>query len=58
MRALTIEPRRPGSLRLEQLEEVEEAPGPAVRVRTLAIGACGTGRELVAGEYGEGPPGR
>jgi threonine dehydrogenase-like Zn-dependent dehydrogenase len=55
MRALTIEPRRPGSLRLE---EVEEASGPAIRVRTLAIGVCGTDRELVAGEYGEAPPGR
>lgn len=55
MRAVTIEPRRPGSLRLE---EVEEAPGPAIRVRTLAIGVCGTDRELVAGEYGEAPRGR
>jgi threonine dehydrogenase-like Zn-dependent dehydrogenase len=55
MRALTIEPRRAGSLRLE---EVEEASGSAILVRSLALGVCATDRELLEGEYGEAPPGR
>ena len=26
-------------------------------VRTLALGVCGTHREIVAGDYGDAPPG-
>jgi threonine dehydrogenase-like Zn-dependent dehydrogenase len=54
MRALTIDPRRAGSLRLE---EVSEPAGPIV-VRTRAVGICGTDRDLIEGRYGEPPPGR
>src|SRR5262249_25035055 len=29
----------------------------AILVRTLALGVCGTDREIIAGEYGDAPPG-
>src|SRR5690349_4092294 len=56
MHAVTIEPRRAGSLRLE------ERPDPVRRAdeilaRTVAVGVCGTDRELIEGRYGEAPPG-
>ena len=57
MRAVTIEPRQPGSIALQQVDE----PGPdpnAVLVRALAVGVCGTDRELIEGVYGEAPAGR
>jgi threonine dehydrogenase-like Zn-dependent dehydrogenase len=56
VRAITIEPGRPGSLRLEDMPD----PGPAdgtLLARTLAVGICGTDRELISGEYGEAPAG-
>jgi 2-desacetyl-2-hydroxyethyl bacteriochlorophyllide A dehydrogenase len=55
MRAVTLEPRRPGSLRLE---EIPEPAAGAVLVRTRAVGICGTDRELIEGRHGEAPPGR
>jgi glucose 1-dehydrogenase len=57
MRAITISPRQPRSLRLEELADPERN-GPSVLVRTLAVGVCGTDRELIQGEYGEAPAGR
>lgn len=56
MRAVTIHPRQANSLRLDDIPD--PAGEGAVRVRALAVGICGTDRELVAGEYGEAPPGR
>jgi glucose 1-dehydrogenase len=56
VRAVTVEPGRAGSLRLEEVAE----PGPAdgtLLARTLAVGICGTDRELISGGYGEAPPG-
>ena len=57
MRAITISPRQPRSLRLEELAGPERN-GASVLVRTLAVGVCGTDRELIQGEYGEAPAGR
>ncbi|MGQ0547333.1 MAG: glucose 1-dehydrogenase [Betaproteobacteria bacterium] len=57
MRAITVEPHKRGSLRLEDREEVASDAKP-VLVRALAVGVCGTDRELIDGEYGELPPGR
>jgi threonine dehydrogenase-like Zn-dependent dehydrogenase len=55
MRAITLQPGRAGSLRLDELAE---APGEgALQVQALAVGVCGTDRELIAGDYGEAPPG-
>jgi threonine dehydrogenase-like Zn-dependent dehydrogenase len=57
MQAVTLLPGTPGSLQLSELEEPAPGQGP-VLVRTLAVGICGTDRELIDGEYGEAPPGR
>ena len=56
MRAVTIEPGKPHSLTLQEVEEPMRDPG-AVLVRTLAIGVCGTDRDLIDGVYGEAPAG-
>jgi threonine dehydrogenase-like Zn-dependent dehydrogenase len=57
MRAVTLEPGKPGSLALQEIDDPAPDPG-AVLVRTLAIGVCGTDRELIEGVYGEAPAGR
>ncbi|MGH6884835.1 MAG: glucose 1-dehydrogenase [Geminicoccales bacterium] len=57
MRAVTIAPRQPGSLRMDEVDEIPAGEG-SILVRTLAIGVCGTDRELIEGLYGEAPPGR
>ena len=57
MRAVTIEPGKPGSLALEEVDD----PAPdasAALVQSLAVGVCGTDRELIDGVYGEAPAGR
>lgn len=56
MRALTVQPGVPDSLQLETFR----VPGPehgAVLVRTIAIGICGTDRDIIAAKYGSPPPG-
>jgi threonine dehydrogenase-like Zn-dependent dehydrogenase len=57
MRAVTLEPRKPGSLKLEEISEPARSEG-SLLVRTRAIGVCATDRELIDGHYGEAPPGR
>src|SRR5947207_14876919 len=57
MRAVTLTPGKPHSLALEEVEGPQPGPGQ-VLTRTLAIGICGTDRELIDGAYGEAPPGR
>jgi glucose 1-dehydrogenase len=56
MRALTILPGRAGTLQLDAIDEPCTKHG-AVLVRTLAIGICGTDRELIGGQYGAAPVG-
>jgi glucose 1-dehydrogenase len=56
MRALTVRPGVPGTLRLTQVAEPAADEG-ALLVEALAVGLCGTDSEIVAGEYGEAPPG-
>ena len=57
MRALTVTPGTGGSAAL--LDVAEPTPGPAdLLVDGLAVGICGTDREIAAGEYGTAPPGR
>lgn len=46
----------PGSLALHDLPEPPEQDG-AVLVQGLQVGLCGTDAEIVAGSYGEAPPG-
>jgi len=56
MRALTVAPGVANSTRLEDVAEPPSSDG-AVLVRTLALGVCGTDREIVSGAYGSAPPG-
>ena len=56
MRALVVDPGRPGTARTCELPEPAEAEG-TVLVQTLAVGVCGTDREIAAGEYGQAPDG-
>ena len=56
MRALTVAPGLAGSARVEDIPEPPQSDG-AVLVRTLALGVCGTDREIVSGNYGWAPPG-
>jgi len=57
MRALTVEPMKANSARLDDVPEPPESDGP-VLVATLDIGVCGTDAEIVSGAYGWAPPGR
>src|SRR4249920_717881 len=56
MRALTVEPGVARSLRLEEFR-VPSAERGSVLVRAVALGVCGTDREIIAGQYGSPPPG-
>ena len=57
MRAITVLPGIKNSARLEDMAEPEPSQG-AVLVETIALGVCGTDREIVAGLYGAPPPGQ
>jgi threonine dehydrogenase-like Zn-dependent dehydrogenase len=56
MRALTVTPGLAGSHRLEERPEPTPAPGELL-VEGVAVGVCGTDREIMAGEYGWPAPG-
>ena len=56
MRALTVVPGRSGTLRTDDVGEPDPAEGD-VLVEVVAVGVCGTDAEIVAGEYGQAPPG-
>jgi threonine dehydrogenase-like Zn-dependent dehydrogenase len=56
VRAITLSPGVPKSAKLEHIPEPPEAHG-SLLVRSLALGVCGTDREIVSGAYGEAPPG-
>jgi hypothetical protein len=56
MRALTVAPGVADSARFEDVADPPPSDG-AVLVRTLALGVCGTDREIVSGAYGWAPPG-
>ncbi|MBB4908727.1 glucose 1-dehydrogenase [Actinophytocola algeriensis] len=57
MRALTVEPGRAGSLTVTEVPEPVVGPDELL-VEGLALGVCGTDREIVRGEYGWAPPGK
>jgi threonine dehydrogenase-like Zn-dependent dehydrogenase len=56
MKALTVQPGRAASARLDEWAEPPEEDGTLL-VRTLAVGVCGTDVEIVSGAYGWAPPG-
>ncbi|SFQ48567.1 Threonine dehydrogenase [Amycolatopsis arida] len=57
MRAMTVAPGRAGSLAVTDLPDPRPAPDELL-VEGIAVGVCGTDKEIVAGEYGWAPPGR
>ena len=57
MRALTVHPLRAGSLEISDVADPMPGPGELL-VDGLALGVCGTDREIAGGEYGWAPPGR
>jgi glucose 1-dehydrogenase len=56
MLALSVLPGVADSACLSELSEPAASEG-AILARTLAVGVCGTDREILAGEYGSAPPG-
>ena len=56
MRALTAIPGQKGSAAVTDVEEPRPEQGD-VLVDGLALGVCGTDREIVAGDYGQAPAG-
>jgi threonine dehydrogenase-like Zn-dependent dehydrogenase len=57
MKAITVEPKKPGTARWEEVPEPDPRDG-SVLVEAVAVGVCGTDVEIVEGKYGWAPPGR
>src|SRR6186713_2590196 len=57
MKAITVEPRKPETARLEDIAE-PDARGGSVLVEAIAVGVCGTDVEIVEGKYGWAPRGK
>ena len=57
MKAITVEPLKPGSARLEDVPEPDVRDG-SVLVEAIAVGVCGTDVEISEGKYGWAPPGQ
>jgi glucose 1-dehydrogenase len=56
MRALTVVPRQRDSLAVSDVAEPDPGDGELL-VDGVAIGVCGTDKEIAAGDYGWAPPG-
>ena len=56
MKAITVEPGKPGSARFEDVPEPDPREG-SVLVEAVAVGVCGTDVEIAEGKYGWAPPG-
>jgi threonine dehydrogenase-like Zn-dependent dehydrogenase len=57
MKAITVEPKKPGTARLEDIPEPDAREG-SVLVEAIAVGVCGTDVEIVEGKYGWTPRGK
>ncbi len=57
MKAITLEPKKPGTARLEDIPEPDPRDG-SVLVEAVAVGVCGTDVEIVEGKYGWAPRGK
>jgi glucose 1-dehydrogenase len=57
LRALTVRPGTAGTARVDELPDPTPT-GTELLVEGLALGICGTDREIAAGDYGWAPPGR
>src|SRR3954470_5254632 len=56
MKALMVQPKTASSLRFEEIGEPPVSQGD-VLVEALALGVCGTDREIIEGKYGSAPSG-
>src|SRR6476646_4593874 len=56
MKAITVEPLKPETARLEDVPDPDIRDG-AVLVEAVAVGVCGTDVEIVEGKYGWAPEG-
>jgi threonine dehydrogenase-like Zn-dependent dehydrogenase len=56
LRAITVHPSTPNSVELREVPEPPRSEG-AMLVEALALGVCGTDREIIAGDYGQAPDG-
>jgi threonine dehydrogenase-like Zn-dependent dehydrogenase len=56
MQAITVSPGQKDSARLERRPDPVRSEGQLL-VRAVALGVCGTDREILQGEYGWAPPG-
>jgi threonine dehydrogenase-like Zn-dependent dehydrogenase len=56
MRALTVVPRQAGSLDVSEVADPVAGEGELL-VDGIALGVCGTDREIASGQYGWAPPG-
>ena len=57
MKAIIVEPMKPGTTRLGNIPEPIVREG-LVLVEAVAVGVCGTDVEIVEGKYGWAPPGK
>ena len=57
MKAITVEPLKPETARLEDIPEPDVRDG-SVLVEAIAVGVCGTDVEIVEGKYGWAPRGK
>jgi threonine dehydrogenase-like Zn-dependent dehydrogenase len=57
VKAITVEPGKPGSARFEDVPEPDVREG-SVLMEAVAVGVCGTDVEIAEGKYGWAPPGR
>ncbi len=57
MKAITVEPKKPGTARCEDVAEPDPRNG-SILVEAIATGVCGTDLEIATGLYGWAPPGK
>ncbi len=57
MKAITVEPLKPGTAQLDDVPEPDVRYG-SVLVEAVAVGVCGTDIEIAEGKYGWAPPGK
>jgi threonine dehydrogenase-like Zn-dependent dehydrogenase len=57
MKAITVEPMKPETARLEEVPEPDRQEG-SVLVEAVSVGVCGTDAEIVEGKYGWAAPGK
>jgi glucose 1-dehydrogenase len=57
MKAITVEPKKPGSVRYEDFPEPDLREG-SILVEAIAAAVCGTDVEIAEGKYGWAPPGK